>query len=510
MQPHSARQSKLSTNKFFASAKAGDATGLQHLLKESGIDVNCVGNDGKTALAHAIIGQHISATSLLIRYGANVNQNYHISYHRDQLSMQMLSYEEPPIVTAARVGCAKIVAFLLEAGAKPDAQNECVGFQGNGRLKDRTALHFAVEDGNVELVLNLLLHNAEVNIEDRQREIPLHIAVRCKTNHCTKQNEVVRLLCEHGSEVNAINKIQCVPLYLAAFYACLDKVEMLLMYGAEVNYFCERESSYGTPLHIAAIKDRPRLAELLISHGASLNWSNALGYTPLQLNMNSHSKSDIASMLIYHGADLRGVDKFNYTLLAACIRNMRLDCEKLAKLLIFAGYNLNHDLWLMNNEERLLWFQTLPDSRSSIHGNEENGEAPQTSQVIPNIPIPAGRVQQLCAWLRQRQIKPGTLMELCRTVIRRAISVSVQGRSVQPGISLLPLPNAIRDFLLLRDVYNSLWNLFYQLRSFDICVSVTALIGHMSNQAYDKIYVIYLLFILYVFVVGREFFHLDF
>ena len=64
-------------------------------------------------------------------------------------------------------------------------------------------------------------------------ELPIHKAVRCRD--CEKQSEILRHLCEHGSDINHVNKIDCSPLYLATFYGCLNKVHTLLLYGADLD-----------------------------------------------------------------------------------------------------------------------------------------------------------------------------------------------------------------------------------------------------------------------------------
>ena len=393
-----------------------------------------MGCNGKTALFHAISAQHTKVVHLLLKYGADVHLSSFVSHHRDFVGSQLSCCDELPIITAARVGSVDIVFTLLEAGANPNVQSLCHAHNGGMKVtNDKTPLHFACEHSSDEMVILLLRYNAKVNIRDKQNELPLHIAVRCK--QCPKQNCIIKALCSHYSDVNAVNKIECSPLYLASFYGCNTKVELLLSHGADIDQCSERESSYGTALHIAAVKDRTPLAWLLISHGAKLALRNGLQYTPLQLNINTHSSSEVASMLIYHGASMDGIDKFGYTVLGACIRNMRLDCERLARLAVCAGYDLRQDKWL--------------------HLMDDDKQGTTRCQGVmsdkPEIPIPSGRVLQLCQWLRQRQTNASALTDLCRVVIRKVLSTSVGGRSIVASGEQLPLPTSLRGFLLLKE-----------------------------------------------------------
>ena len=417
-------------DKLHRACKAGNEKVVAGILASStDLDIDKAGNDGKTALYHTINERGVNTTRQLLEHNVNTQKSSFISYHRDRSSVQLIACDEPPVVTAARVGSVEIMQLLLEHDVNPDAQSDCHSHISGVKAKDKTALHFACEHQNVQMVSLLLENGADVNIEDRQNELPIHIAVRCKV--CPEQNEIVKMLCERGSDVNLPNKIACPPLYLAAFYGCLTKVQMLILYGADPNNLCERESSYGSALHIASLKDRLPLAELLIENNVQLNRVNGSSYTPLQLNMTAHNRSAIASLLIYHGADMSGRDKYEYTLMASCIRTIRLDCESLARLMVYAGYDLNPDHWLrpIDVQSQLL----------------EEGED------IPNISIPSGRVQQLCDWLHQQQTNTLSLLDLCRISIRKELCDANGGRSIVPAIGKLPLPTAIKDFLLLSE-----------------------------------------------------------
>ena len=350
----------------------------------------------------------------------------YVAYHREN---QLYCCIEPPIVTASRTGNFDAVRILFTAGANINAQSEFTK-QDELLYKDMSALHFACEDSRVDIVELLLTNNADVHLEDKGEETPLHKAVRCGKT-CKKQCQIVQWLCEHGSDVDHEDKLQASPLYLAAFYGCLRKMEILLLYGADVNKICRRETSYGTPLHIAAARDQVQMAQLLILHGAQLDICNALDCTPLHLNLNSMIKSSIAQHLVYHGASVDGRDKWEYTMLAACVRNMRLDCEQLCKLFVYSGCDLNKEDWL------------------KPLGPEEDVDS--DLEDADHIPIPSGRMEELCDWLREQQMNPLSLSELTTISIRKQLSCSSQNRSIVNSVMSLPLPPALKDVVLLRD-----------------------------------------------------------
>jgi len=260
---------------------------------------------------------------------------------------------------------------------------------------------------------------------------------------------------------------ECSALYLSTLYGCTANVDVLLLHGASVNSGCSTSGGHGSALHVAAYKDRLELASLLIAHGACINHVNAPGVTPLQLNVAVHSRSEIAALLVYHGARMDGRDRNGRTLLATCIHNLRLDCESLAVLMVQAGYDLRHDLWLDPDYSP----QRLPNtdldataaandptsgtrqsSRSGLRNRSDPGSRAraETVSVVPPVTIPQGRVRRLCDWLRVKQETPRSLSETCRTVLRRHLSECNGGRSIVPSIYHLPLPTAIKNFVLLK------------------------------------------------------------
>lgn len=410
-------------DKLFEAIKSTKSSLVEKLLQEH-IDINSCDKTGKTALFYSLLSGDTAIVRSLIAKGSDVHQCSYVAYHREN---QLYSCMEPPIVTAARVGNFEALKLLVEAGANIDAQSE-IRKRDDVVYKDLSALHIACEDSRLDMVGYLLSHNADVHLEDKAEELPLHKTVRCGKN-CEKQSQIVQSLCEHGSDVNHIDKLQASPLYLATFYGCIKKMEILLLYGADVNRFCRRENSYGTPLHIVVARDRVDMMQLLIQHGAQLNTCNALECTPLHLNINTMIKSSIAQHLLYHGALVDGRDKWEYSILGACIRNMRIDCEILSQLFVCSGLDLNKEHWLKPLELR-------------------DAEEPE---AIQEIPIASGRVEKLCEWLREQQSNPRSLSDLTRIYVRRRLSSLSDGRSIVSRTQALPLPNALKDFLLLKE-----------------------------------------------------------
>lgn len=79
--------------------------------------------------------------------------------------------------------------------------------------------------------------------------------------------EMTNLLLGMGADVNAANKTQMTPLHTAAIMDRPELAEILIAAGAKVN---AKSANEQTPLHVAAIRNRKKIVEILLKRGASV------------------------------------------------------------------------------------------------------------------------------------------------------------------------------------------------------------------------------------------------
>lgn len=159
---------------------------------------------------------------------------------------------ESPVADAAMSGDLEAVRELLKEGADVNLA------QGDGM----TALHWAAEAGDVEMV-GMLLH-AGANVKGVTRigdYTPLHIA--SEAGH----GEVVRALLEAGADVEARRAFAgTTPLHLAAASGSVSSIDALVGFGADID---AREWEWGqTPLIFAASFGRAEAVKMLLARGA--------------------------------------------------------------------------------------------------------------------------------------------------------------------------------------------------------------------------------------------------
>ncbi len=110
--------------------------------------------------------------------------------------------------------------------------------------------------------------------------------------------DIAGLLLEQGADADETDHFGNTALHLALAYP--DLIELLLENGADVN---AKNALGNTPLHLA-VKDR-RAVETLLAAGADVNARNGLGKTPLNYAMRQGTSPyslSIIEILIRAGA----------------------------------------------------------------------------------------------------------------------------------------------------------------------------------------------------------------
>jgi ankyrin repeat protein len=149
------------------------------------------------------------------------------------------------------------------------------------------------------------------------------------------QPEIAKwLICKQGADVNAQDKDGYTPLHEAAHRDHPGVAELLINAGAQIN---AKDNYDYTPLHDAAKEDHTGVAELLINAGAQINAKDNYGYTPLHCATdNGHTA--VAGLLISASAEVNAKDNIGYTPLHWAAHNGH---TAVAELLIRSGANFN-------------------------------------------------------------------------------------------------------------------------------------------------------------------------
>ena len=175
------------------------------------------------------------------------------------LATALEAASDATVADAARLGDAAAVKALLRNGADVNAA------QGDGM----TALHWAAQKGDTELVAMLLSAGASVRATTRLGGYtPMHLA--SQAGH----PRVVAALLAAGSPADVRTATGASPLMLAARSGSVDTATRLIENGADIN---AKESTYGqTALMVAAGLNRAELVALLLARGADLTLASSV------------------------------------------------------------------------------------------------------------------------------------------------------------------------------------------------------------------------------------------
>lgn len=418
----------------------GNTNAVREMIMTEGreLDINSTENKWELPLHLAVRLEDIEMTRMLLSYGANVN-GMNSDLARCTTCNELSGLTQHPIVLAASLGDMSLVTLLLERGANPNAQaQERIG----RRPMTKTALHYAVNQGNVDMVKILLQHGAITDLIDYDGNTVFHCAVQCSRmleeegiitrpsrkdfagdNICQEHVEILELLCRSTyrgsitSLLNVQNNERFTALFLAIGYRCKRSVCVLLNVGADPNAYLDGMLHYGTPLHAAVFTQEDDIIQNLVQNGSNLNVTNAFGNTPLYLSILYCTNEEVITKLIVHGSDSNvSTECSNNTLIQLCMKTRMEDCSRICHLLVYAG--------------------------SKVYGT--NWQRPFDKHVTD---------EDLRDWLREMSYTPNTLQSLSRIAIRKFLIWKVHnGKSIVKTILTLPLPKYLTEYLLLKDI----------------------------------------------------------
>lgn len=275
------------------------------MLVDHGAKIEVKDKWGNSPLCYSLYQKkYLDIFRALIKQGANINGTcgrygdsilMEAAKVRNQDAVQFLlkkkvrlntknDYGDTLLHFVSQAGWEDIASLLLKKKADPNA----VG-------KDKkTPLYCAVESEQPAVVDLLLENGAHVNDANKKRETPIYAAVKNYIDKIVEQHfmpdasagcakkdnnpSIVKLLFDHGADVNARDKNKNTPLIEAAYLGYLDMVELLAKIGADLN---AKNISGSSPLHEASYQGYVDVVRALLAKGANIHETDKKGNTPL-------------------------------------------------------------------------------------------------------------------------------------------------------------------------------------------------------------------------------------
>ena len=190
---------------LMAAARAGHTETVRYLAGQPGVDVDHKCNKGFTALHHAVRKNHPLVVKELIDAGADIE-----ACNRRGCS---------PLWFAANAGLVNIVDIIARAGAEQTLLSPT-------NMVTTTPLIFAVQAKHFD---NVHLSTADVNEADGNGNTALHYALEAR------QTDVVQILIDAGADIDTQDAQGRSPLLRASYAGDLDIVKVLVTAGAQLS-----------------------------------------------------------------------------------------------------------------------------------------------------------------------------------------------------------------------------------------------------------------------------------
>ena len=372
---------------------------------------------------------------------------------------------------ACRKGQVEMVKCLVEAGADI--------FKRTQHSRD-SAMHIACDASNVEIVRYLIDKGADINALQLHRSTPLRVA-------CIRGNPmIVEVLIKEGADIDLAERTGRTPLITAAEKGHAEVTRLLLEAGCNKDAGdCLRR----TAVYHASHHRHPQVLRYLIQYGANINTVDRRGVSPLHM-LCRIGFYDMMQILLDAGCDrdilgqMGGKNGATYTPIWEAVQDGHLLA---VKMLLDAGANpdrgdegsIGNSLFalMMSNHIRVDILRALLEAGVNVNYRNINGYSPlhfatdkgwlpvinillqadlDIQSEVPWIvtfleqPDVEPEIRQILEWAVFLASVPRALLWQCRRQIRRCLAHT---RPVDKPIKSLPLPPALKNVLLYRDLH---------------------------------------------------------
>lgn len=222
-----------------------------------------------------------------------------------------------PLLAAADCNHLELARFLLERGAEVNAL---------GPYND-TAIRQACLNGNLEMAKLLVAHGASIHPFPTPFGSPLEAAA--SHGHV----ETVAYLCKIGADTNEGDPP---PLVMAAWGDQKTTTQVLLNYGADVNYL--GHGHLGTALIAACSRGNTEIVSMLLDRGADVHIVHNYGAGNALEAAAAQGSLPIVKLLVERGADVNARGGRFETVLQAAVYSAN---EELVRYLLSSGADVN-------------------------------------------------------------------------------------------------------------------------------------------------------------------------
>ncbi|XP_046848111.1 LOW QUALITY PROTEIN: transient receptor potential cation channel subfamily A member 1-like [Xenia sp. Carnegie-2017] len=277
---------------------------ILHVALDSGNERTvqvCLQQDGGIILP--CLRDEINSNSYLIHAACNNGMDKVLSLFVDM--MEDLVVQQMMIKDKEGFTPLQLAAINNHSGVVRYIGSLSKGFLNEITKTSLSALVLAVDKGHIEVVEELLKLKADFTIRDDSNKTVLHNA--------TAHPEILRILLKKNDlMLSLINEKRAddgyTPIHDAAYKGLIESVKILLEHGADLNVFSK---AYQSPLHCAVISQKPDVVQLILCHEPGLiNKVNDKKQAPIH-TAAKHCNPDVVNCLLNSGATVLGDSKIS-------------------------------------------------------------------------------------------------------------------------------------------------------------------------------------------------------
>ncbi|XP_045215823.2 putative ankyrin repeat protein RF_0381 [Mercenaria mercenaria] len=357
---------------------------------------------------------------------------------------------EPTIFSAIRYGDNDMVDRQLRQGID---LNEKFG-GGTYRVKNNAmahrvqtshyaALHLASLHSTCEALRLLLEHGANINILDEQQRTPLHFAVvACRIS-------VIKFLILKGANIDVQSSSGRTPLLESVINGSYSIARIFIDAGAQLDLMDTKGTSV---LHQLCFSRDPNMdmIRLVLEKKCNPNIANLKGGTPLMFAsaMKRHFSVELINLLLENGADINLTDKNGRSAIHFAVEH-KSTFRGLVNILLFLiqhGASINTP----DKSGKLVLDHAMKTMALSTVKCLLCVDCPRDVSYImehPQIIYLCEHVPDFKQWLIEELYTPRSLMRLCRSTVRASLSPNNL-----TNVHMLDIPRQLQDFILCRDI----------------------------------------------------------
>lgn len=166
----------------------------------------------------------------------------------------------------------------------------------------------AIVRGDPSILNALIQAGADINIQNRWKKAPLHLAAEAS------RLDLVKILLSSSKigaaiDVNARNYRGLTPLNNAAEVGNIDMFKMLIEHGADIHTLDKDGESI---LHKLIVDSQLEIAQMLVNQGVQINEVSTFGNTPL-MAASYFGATELVELYLQKGAQIDRVARNGYT-----------------------------------------------------------------------------------------------------------------------------------------------------------------------------------------------------